>query len=940
MDEVLYDVCFVFRIYPMKLQFPQLFWVPAALFLVSCESTQVAEDGLSKHLMTSVQQIRKSPNDTRDYRYLELANGLKVVLISDQKADKAAASLTAFRGSFHDPSVRLGLAHFLEHMLFIGTEKYPEADGYFSFVQAHGGSSNAYTAPDHTNYFFDIQPEAFHEGLDRFAQFFISPLLQKEYVDREKNAVNSEYQLQMKDDGWRSFVVQKVASNPDHPISKFNIGSLETLKGDVHASLLTFFKENYSANQMALVVLSNEALDEMQPWVTETFLPIKNRYLEVSKINKPIYEVGQLPAKLEYDNLKDSHRVGYAFPMPSIQAYYRKKPVQYISNLLGHEGDGSLHALLNEKGWIKGLSAGESQVDDGNSVMSVNISLTEAGSAHVDEISAYLFAYLDLLKGGQIEEWIYQEQATVSQLAFRFSEKTSAMNTVRSIAPALQYYPAEDLLVAPYLMEEFDASLIRSFLTLLAKDNVLMTLSSPGYKGQSTEAWFGVSYDLKLGDISLAAVNSSALELPEVNPFLPESLDLIQGDTLGPKPVIAGNELELYMDTDLEFNVPRAVIHVSLRNVGGFIALADAAQSQLYSMLVQDDLNALAYPALLAGVSYQIAAPPRGFRISTGGYSDKQLVLLEEVLTRLMSLDIKEDRFEVMKGELIKDLANSLKNKPFLQSYQRLQDELLDSNWTAEQVIGALERITPQSLAAWRGRVLQEVSIQGLVHGNVTKARVDELADLLKKHVRVNDVAPVSPTVVELGGASSMLLEIDHNDASMVLYVQDEESSFENRARSALLTHLVAPGFFSALRTEQQLGYVVSAVNTQLRDRGGISFVIQSPVAGPDMLRDRALAFMTEQALVLSEMSEEQFSANKGGLITKLTQRDKNLSQRSNRYWADLDRGVTTFDSNSQLAKAVSELGKDDMQTFLKEVNGKLGNQYMMVYSEGKFAAP
>ena len=89
--------------------------------------------------------------------------------------------------------------------------------------------------------------------------------------------------------------------------------------------------------------------------------------------------------------------------MPSIQTYYRKKPVQYISNLLGHEGDGSLHARLNEKGWIKGLSAGESEMDEGNSVMSVNISLTEAGSAHVDEISAYLFAYLDLLKDGPIE---------------------------------------------------------------------------------------------------------------------------------------------------------------------------------------------------------------------------------------------------------------------------------------------------------------------------------------------------------------------------------------------------------------------------------------------------------------------------------------------------------------------------------------------------------
>ena len=90
-----------------------------------------------------------------------------------------------YRGSFDDPKARPGLAHFLEHMLFIGTEKYPEPDGYFSFVESNGGSSNAYTAPEVTNYFFDVKPDAFREGLDRFAHFFIDPLLAPD-VEREE----------------------------------------------------------------------------------------------------------------------------------------------------------------------------------------------------------------------------------------------------------------------------------------------------------------------------------------------------------------------------------------------------------------------------------------------------------------------------------------------------------------------------------------------------------------------------------------------------------------------------------------------------------------------------------------------------------------------------------------------------------------------------------
>ena len=74
--------------------------------------------------------------------------------------------------------------------------------------------------------------------------------------------------MQFKDDGWRSNAITKVALNPDHPQTKFNIGNLETLAGDVHHDLLVFFEENYSANQMGLAVLTNQTLDEMESWKT------------------------------------------------------------------------------------------------------------------------------------------------------------------------------------------------------------------------------------------------------------------------------------------------------------------------------------------------------------------------------------------------------------------------------------------------------------------------------------------------------------------------------------------------------------------------------------------------------------------------------------------------------------------------------------------------
>lgn len=84
--------------------------------------------------------------------------GWQVLLVSDPETDKSSAALDVGVGSLCDPKEVPGLAHFLEHMLFLGTEKYPDENSYSQFISAHGGRSNAYTALENTNYYFDITP--------------------------------------------------------------------------------------------------------------------------------------------------------------------------------------------------------------------------------------------------------------------------------------------------------------------------------------------------------------------------------------------------------------------------------------------------------------------------------------------------------------------------------------------------------------------------------------------------------------------------------------------------------------------------------------------------------------------------------------------------------------------------------------------------------------
>lgn len=111
--------------------------------------------------------IIKSDQDRCEYRLIRLPNKLEALLIHEEGLDKAAAAMDVFVGNFFDPSDIPGLAHFLEHLLFMGTEKYPKENDYSQFLSEHGGHSNAFTAEEHTNYFFEVSHEFLEPALDR-----------------------------------------------------------------------------------------------------------------------------------------------------------------------------------------------------------------------------------------------------------------------------------------------------------------------------------------------------------------------------------------------------------------------------------------------------------------------------------------------------------------------------------------------------------------------------------------------------------------------------------------------------------------------------------------------------------------------------------------------------------------------------------------------------
>jgi nardilysin len=219
----------------------------------------------------------KSPFDKKSYRQILLPNGLRAVLVCDtvamaqahnegelhhgddddddysdedkeeQEQDKdsessddseadnehhgghhsehgglreAVAAMVVGVGSMYDPNDCQGMAHFLEHLLFMGSKNYPQENAYDSFMRKHGGSDNDFTELEHTVYHFEIPQEHLVGALDMFAQFFTAPLLLETSVEQELNAIESEFQLVKNSDSYRvnQLMCHTSGNDPkDHP---------------------------------------------------------------------------------------------------------------------------------------------------------------------------------------------------------------------------------------------------------------------------------------------------------------------------------------------------------------------------------------------------------------------------------------------------------------------------------------------------------------------------------------------------------------------------------------------------------------------------------------------------------------------------------------------------------------------------------------------------
>ena len=835
-------------------------------------------------------------------------------------------------------------------------------------MTAHSGYSNAYTASTETNYYFEVaassEPgsEAIANGvpssplygaLDRFAQFFISPLFLSSTLDRELKAVDSENKKNLQSDNWRLNQLKKSLSSPKHPYHHFSTGNLETLRDepkkrnvDVREKFISFHDKNYSANQIKLVVLGKEPLDELEKWVGELFAEVHNKDLPQKRWDgvEPLTKT-ELMTQIFAKPVMDQRTLDITFPYQDEDGMYETQPSRYISHLIGHEGPGSILAYIKAKGWANGLSAGPMTVCPGSAFFTISIKLTEEGLKVYQKLVEIVFQYISLIQGTPPQKWIVDEVSGMAEVDFKFQEKASASSFAHSMASTMQKsLPREWLLSGETLIRKFDADAISTALKHFRPNNYRLTIVSQQYPGDwnHKEKWYGTEYRVepvsdefaaavKKASESTAAERLTDLHLPHRNEFIPSKLTVekkeVQTPSKVPKLIRNDETVRTWWKKDDNFWVPRANVFLTLRTPLASAVPANSVKTRLYCALVKDALVEYSYDAEIAGLGYELEAYIAGLGIDISGYNDKISVLLEKVLVTMRDLEVKPDRFRIVKERIIR----GYKNWDFQQPYHQVGEFTTwlgsERGWLNEQYLAEIIHLTPEDITNFYPQLLRQLHLEILCHGNVYKEDALRLTDLVETILKPRTLPqtqwPIPRNLILAPGSDYTYQRTLGDPANVnhcIEYYVFIGSVIDRaiRAKTLLLAQMTEEIGFDQLRTKEQLGYIVFTGSKVSATTIGYRIIIQSEKP-TSYLEERINAFLAFFGKSLEGMSEEEFESHKKSLINKRVEKLKNLDQESARFWNHISWEYLDFLQRDRDVEYIKPLKKSDMIHFFSE---------------------
>lgn len=913
--------------------------------------------------------VAKSPNDKNDYYSSVLENGIKYLIIHDPLCDRSACALDISMGSLYNPPDIEGLAHCLEHILFLGTEKYPEKNDFSDFLSKNSGSTNAYTSLEATNFHFDVSNEEIEKALEMFSTFFICPLFTKELVESELNAIDSEYKMDVREDGERLNSIKSIEGYSDSEYSKFVCGNLSTLKrNDIRDKVIEFYHKFYNPTKMSLCVISDKSIDDMKKIIENNFSAIKQNENYVQLFNteicnkkfKCLYDENNMGNIYNIIPVKNEHRLQlYWVINENGYQYYKAQPFEYIVSLLGHEGKNSLTSYLKKKEMITSLTATYNNQGETFIEVEIEIELTEKGFENYVEVINTVMYFIRKMQNKEVNENYFNEIKKSSEIDFVYYEREDPLELCISLAENLGIYNASEVIKVNYIIENYEPDLIKKCFNALTANNMNVYLLSQKFKFEDNDTnvkidkWFGTKYTkAPLSSISSLYLTENEsfsidkdviLDYPPKNIFIPNNFGLINfvenkidiNQYTYPKKIV-DNIHTIWYKPDSTFKIPKCYIsaRVYVSNLNLNINTYHI-YCKLYSHILNEELSEDAYMGVLSQNSLEILFYDGYVLINVVGFSDPIENYVKLIMSKMKSIKENFEKIENIHSkikskleEMIKHFHNSKLNSVDVQSYIKLDKLLTSPHGDTDKKIKICEDMLSylntnnkldNDFLSFINLLFSKTKFVWLAQGNITPQVATRIIENIEtslssspKQITQNEIRKFRITSLSSDVHYSYTFESGdkENENSCVLCFIDIGHKIEKdiKAQSLLriIEHIFDEDFFDDLRTRQQLGYHVSLERHRSHSLSGLICFVQSSKYHPDLIVEKINDFFVDFDINDNEnFNDEDFNSYKNAVINNLKEKDLTLCEEFERNFALVVGRDYQFDKKEKMIECI-----------------------------------
>ncbi|MCH9634435.1 MAG: Protease 3 [Chlamydiae bacterium] len=917
----------------------------------------VVEDQMSEQVKTpSLQNVEK--------KKIRLENGLEAIVISDPNTPKSGASIAVGAGNSEEPFDKIGLAHFVEHMLFMGTEEYPVEKEYHEFIDQNGGTTNAYTSSNQTVYMFEINNDKMPEAISRFASFFSTPLFNSSGLSRERQAVDHEFTYRTNMDGVRQYLAFLEMTKKDHPLHNWRCGNKETLSDISRDELVEWYRSHYGANKMKLAVYTSLPMNEALAQIDQAFSIIPQNAEKKVALQPQIIDPKNLGSKIYLEPIKDLRSLSIWWEVPSTFADDLDcHTMDLVGDALCEEYSGSLATYLKKEGLIQGLSAGGMTMDDQIAIFQISMELTERGIYQVDTIIENTFSSLAALKKEGIPRYRFDEKVNMAKINYQYQSRPKVFSFISQTSAQMKDEPLETFPLKHSWPTKFSAERNQFFLESLNADEAIYIVMAPNsflekqldHTEKLSQAKFALE---KVPENLLNAwthpKNNPLIGMAPPNPYIPNNLDLVEIDTTitqtdQPRVLTQSDKGISYFSQDSVYQVPEVYCEVNINTPKLDFSPEAQVQTQLYLLSISDALATLADQGSSAGIYHQVSEDPNfGIKVGIYGYSQKSQAYLQEVIETLKNHKPTQEEFARYREKLLSHYENQAsKQMPLVEASQAVNSILIKEYVSFDAKLETLSRINYSNFCQFQSSLYDQVYFRSFFYGNLEDSTALQMNDYVTHVFSESQSFPLNEqrkqSILEFGEATTPHLIAKNSNMegnAALLAIGQGEMNSEKLAALSVFSKAIETPFFDTLRTKQQTGYLVRFSSDEIQRQLFSFFMVLSNSHSPRDLLARFELFNEDFLKVLNTevFNEEKFNAIKGALVLELEQPERSLQAKGKLFSTLAFEYQGDFNLKKNRITALNNLSFNDFLQFAYTYYGRSNPRRVAALVEGSIA--